>query len=106
MLNPANIANKAESRRGDPVYVPPRALVCEAVDPRAYDAKSLRLPLHELDHGACKFAVNEAAQGETHLFCGHPAEQSQPWCAHHAARVWGGPPRERSVAHANRLGGW
>lgn len=84
--NPHHAANQA--RAGAPVddYRP----VATRDDARAYDAASRRLPLPDLDWGDCRFPVNEAARGETHLFCGRPALSDKVrYCAHHAARVVG-----------------
>lgn len=39
-----------------------------------------------LQRHQCKWAVNEAAIGEQHLFCGMPAEGS--YCEHHKARAF------------------
>ena len=47
----------------------------------------------------CRFAVNDAAPGEEHLFCGHRAAPGKPYCAHHLARVTGeGTRSERNAA--------
>lgn len=85
-LRAANIAGKKEGRALDPVYTPPRAGSAEAV---AYDAASLHLPLDQLDARQCRFAVNDAAPGEPHLFCGH-AVLSGRYCQHHSARAFRG----------------
>jgi hypothetical protein len=42
------------------------------------------IPLMMLTGYQCKWAVNEAARDEPHLFCGAPADG--PYCAHHQTR--------------------
>ncbi|MHB2265013.1 GcrA family cell cycle regulator [Aliihoeflea sp. PC F10.4] len=71
---------------------------------RAYDAASRRLPLPNLDWSDCRFPVNEAERGETHLFCGKPVVGGKVlYCAHHAARCVGsGTEGERSAARVLR----
>lgn len=44
------------------------------------------IPMVMLRAHRCKFAVNEADVGETHLFCGLPADGA--FCAHHHGRVY------------------
>lgn len=56
----------------------------------AYDAGSRRLPLVDLDRHDCRFAVNDAAPGEEHLFCGHAIAPGSPYCPHHTARAFNG----------------
>lgn len=34
----------------------------------------------------CKWAVNDAAPRETHLFCGTPTELGAPYCEYHSGR--------------------
>lgn len=45
------------------------------------------MPLRMLGSCQCRYAVNDAAKGETHLFCGAPSDGS--WCDYHRARVFG-----------------
>jgi len=54
----------------------------------AYDASSLRQTLTEVE--GCKFAVNDAAPGEEHLFCGHAKAPGSPYCPHHSTRAFNG----------------
>lgn len=56
----------------------------------AYDAGSRRLPLVDLGRHDCRFAVNDAAPGEEHLFCGHAIAPGSPYCPHHTARAFNG----------------
>lgn len=44
------------------------------------------VPMPMLGIRQCKFAVNDAEVGETHLFCGLPADGS--FCGHHRGRVF------------------
>ena len=54
----------------------------------AYDEASLRLPLMELDHGACRWPVNDPEpKVEEYLFCGHKAKFGSRYCSHHAKRA-------------------
>lgn len=67
--------------------------------PISYDAASRQMPLVALGARDCRFAVNDAAPGEDHLFCGHRAAPGKPYCAHHLARVTGeGTRSERNAA--------
>lgn len=43
------------------------------------------IPMMMLGAQQCRFAVNDAEIGETHLFCGLPSEGS--YCGHHAMRA-------------------
>jgi hypothetical protein len=56
----------------------------------AYDAGSRRLPLVDLGRHDCRFAVNDAAPGEEHLFCGQPVAPDSPYCPHHSTRAFNG----------------
>lgn len=58
-------------------------------DSRAYDAASRRLPLADLGWQDCRFAVNDAAPGAEHLFCGMPVVPGRSWCRHHLLRCIG-----------------
>lgn len=46
----------------------------------------LRLPIGELRLNQCRWPVNDAAPGETHLFCGLATQPAKSYCAHHEAR--------------------
>ncbi len=56
----------------------------------AYDAGSRRLPLVDLGRHDCRFAVNDAAPGEEHLFCGKPVAPDSPYGPHHSTRALNG----------------
>lgn len=43
-------------------------------------------PMAMLSPRRCRYAVNDAAPGETHLFCGLPSEGS--WCPYHRGLVY------------------
>lgn len=55
----------------------------------AFDRTTRAVPLAELGRGECRFAVNDAAVGEPHLFCGASAQPGLPYCRHHARRAYG-----------------
>ncbi|MDL2332863.1 GcrA family cell cycle regulator [Brucella inopinata] len=46
------------------------------------------LPLADMNLRQCRFAVNNAAKGEQHLFCGHPVKIGSSFCEHHHRRVF------------------
>lgn len=48
--------------------------------------ESLNIPLTEIGAHQCRFAVNDAAPGETHLFCGAASDGS--WCVYHRRIVY------------------
>ncbi|WP_309086434.1 GcrA family cell cycle regulator [Chelativorans sp.] len=96
-LNAANIAGKRGARAFDPGFQAPIA----PSEAREYDARSRRVPLTRLGVG-CKFPVNDAAVGEEHLFCGHPAKAGSPYCAHHSLRASVGRVRLPEIAEVHR----
>lgn len=51
-----------------------------------YDAASLHVALVDLAAGQCRFPVNDAGEGEPHLFCGQPIRRGS-YCAHHHERA-------------------
>ena len=51
-----------------------------------YDATSRHVELMALGPLDCKFAVNDAAIGEKHLFCGKPRAPHSSYCQHHHLR--------------------
>lgn len=92
-LSPVRIVGKKESRALDPVFRPPQPGAPDhgkGRPPHAYDAASRHLPLEALGSRDCRFAVNDAAEGKTHLFCGMPAAPDSPYCAHHSGRAFNG----------------
>lgn len=40
-------------------------------------------PLADLDRRDCRWPVNDADQGQVHMFCGAPAVEGKPYCADH-----------------------
>ena len=52
----------------------------EPVEPPA-DCRNV--PLLDLHANACRWPTNDAAPGETHLFCGAEQEENSPYCAPH-----------------------
>ena len=54
--------------------------------PVDHDKCSRNVPMMELQAGACKWPVNDAAKGEQHLFCGLPADGS--YCEQHRKRAY------------------
>lgn len=62
----------------------------------------LDLPMSELRHGQCKFAVNDAPPGETHLFCGSDTGGGS-WCPYHQSVVYK-PPKQRKKAREQATG--
>lgn len=82
------VAARIEARREEKSFhVPPERV--DRAEAQAYDAASLHLPLADLEWKDCRWPVNDAARGETHLFCGHRAENPYGYCAHHALRAVG-----------------
>ncbi|WP_043062121.1 GcrA family cell cycle regulator [Brucella anthropi] len=73
-----------------PVVEPEPAFVCEELPVFDNDAavEALHLPLADLNRRQCRFAVNNAAKGEQHLFCGHPVKIGSSFCEHHHRRVF------------------
>lgn len=53
---------------------------------------SRNLTFRELDRRECRWATNDAAPGESHLFCGAKAVRGEPYCAFHCRRSLA-PPR-------------
>lgn len=65
----------------EPEPMPEPAPVIE-IDTRA-------VPMWELDRNQCKWAVNDAEPGETHLFCGHDTDPGKPYCSCHSKLAYG-----------------
>ena len=62
-----------------------------------------RITLVELAHDRCKFAVNDAAPGETFYFCGEPQDGESSYCLHHHKRVISlGTPSEQNAVRVLR----
>lgn len=80
-LHPGNIVGKKQGRQFDPGNAKP-----VRVAPTVFECRSV--PLTALKRGECKFAVNDAAVGEVHLFCGLPADSDRSYCDQHAAMAY------------------
>jgi GcrA cell cycle regulator len=80
-LHPGNIARKKESRAFDPGEVSPIT-----VAPTVFECRSI--PLADLKPGECKWPVNDAPNGEQHLFCGNPSDTGV-YCRPHYGRSIG-----------------
>lgn len=71
-----------------PVIEPEPVFICEDVAEIETPIDPLGLPLADLNLRQCRFAVNNAAKGEQHLFCGHPVKIGSSFCDHHHRRVF------------------
>lgn len=47
------------------------------------------MTLMMLTEHRCRWPVNDAAKGETHLFCGAPKDVTKPYCEYHCGRACG-----------------
>lgn len=76
--HPGNIANKAESRKGDP------GLPITVTSAAAWDPLPGIEPISLLDltEHTCKWAV-DGLEGSARLFCGAPSEAKCSWCSTH-----------------------
>ncbi|RWC29819.1 MAG: hypothetical protein EOS70_23290 [Mesorhizobium sp.] len=88
------------------VVVRPRP-VDDGIAPDVYDAASRHVPLESLKPRECRWPVNNAAQGEQHLFCGQATDDERSYCPHHCRRAVGaGTPHERAAPRVlERLAG-
>lgn len=71
-----------------PIDEPEPVFICEDVAEIETQIDPLGLPLADLNIRQCRFAVNNAAKGEQHLFCGHPVKIGSSFCEHHHRRVF------------------
>ena len=71
-----------------PIVEPQPIFVCDDVVELEPTIDPLGLPLADLSLRQCRFAVNKAAKGEQHLFCGHPVKIGSSFCEHHHRRVF------------------
>jgi hypothetical protein len=46
------------------------------------------LGLEDLERNQCRYACNNAAKWQEHLFCGAPTPEGSPWCDYHKALVY------------------
>lgn len=51
------------------------------------NAEARRVPIEDLGPRECRWPVNDAPKGGTHLFCGAATEPGKPYCAAHAKRA-------------------
>ena len=71
-----------------PTAEPEPVFVCEELPTINSADEPLGLPLADISLRQCRFAVNNAAKGEQHLFCGHPVRNGSSFCEHHHGRVF------------------
>ncbi|MCM0751002.1 hypothetical protein DEA98_14660 [Brucella pseudogrignonensis] len=71
-----------------PIVDPEPVFVCEELPAISTAVEPLGLPLADISLRQCRFAVNTAAKGEQHLFCGHPVKTGSSFCDHHHRRVF------------------
>ncbi|MRN51169.1 hypothetical protein GJU94_15275 [Brucella sp. 10RB9214] len=71
-----------------PIVEPEPVFVCDFGVELEPTIDPLGLPLADLNLRQCRFAVNNAAKGEQHLFCGHPVKIGSSFCEHHHRRVF------------------
>ncbi|MEE9923106.1 MAG: hypothetical protein PBV01_24550 [Brucella anthropi] len=71
-----------------PIVEPEPVFVCDYGFELEPTIDPLGLPLADLNLRQCRFAVNNAAKGEQHLFCGHPVKIGSSFCEHHHRRVF------------------
>lgn len=79
----SKVANvKAEDTANETIAAKP-ARVADPVRQTTLD-----LPLAELSRNQCRFATNNAAKGEPHLFCGLETKPGSSFCSQHHSRVF------------------
>ena len=82
-----------KSGKAVPLESPLKARLKAAQDA---NASARRVPIMDLEPRQCRYAVNDAGQGEEHLFCGAPAKPGSSYCAAHHGVVYSpAPPRKR-----------
>lgn len=68
------------------------------VDMAEYEATRKNLTCLQIGRRQCRWATNDAAIGEDHLFCGHDTSEGSSWCDHHRLIAYGrGTESERSA---------
>lgn len=97
--SPARTVSIQPAVTAAPAVEPEPAFVCEELPDFDNDAavEALNVPLAELSRCQCRFAVNNAAKGEQHLFCGHPVKIGSSFCEHHHRRVFVHPAKAGAV---------
>jgi GcrA cell cycle regulator len=64
--------------------------------PRIVELEPLHITLLDLADETCRYECSKQDDPALFAFCGHPANQGQPYCGHHAALCFL-PPRPRMV---------
>lgn len=73
--------NRFESRR--------RAMMQNVIVERfENEPESKSLTIEAIEIGQCRYATNNAAVGQDHLFCGHPVKPDSAYCEFHHNIVW------------------
>lgn len=88
-LEPKTVKGRAK-KKAAPHRVTPKPATIHAIfdklsppsRPVAGEFHTVGVPMMELRPTQCRFAVNDAAKGELHLFCGKPVER-KAYCLHH-----------------------
>lgn len=89
-LHAGNIRGKKEGRAFAPPFAAPKPRhVDDGIAPHVYDDTSRHVALLALKDGDCRWPVNGAGRGESHLFCGQPSGLSS-YCPHHCRRAGSG----------------
>lgn len=83
-----NVGKYLESRARSETAKVFREPAPPSADAVAYDQRSRRITLIELDRSACRWPVNTPEPGQPYLFCGCPTEPRSSYCAHHNARAF------------------
>ncbi|WP_407976124.1 GcrA family cell cycle regulator [Brucella pseudogrignonensis] len=80
-----------------PVIVEPTVVTPETAAV-LFDANTMRVELHNLPAGGCKWPVNDVPAGGVFLFCGCKSMAEKPYCEEHYKRsVSKGTPSEQSA---------
>jgi len=96
-LAPAKLAHKKKPKAEKPVIVEPTVITPETAAV-LFDANTMRVELHNIPAGGCKWPVNDVPAGGVFLFCGCEAMADKPYCAEHYKRsVSKGTPSEQSA---------
>jgi len=103
-LAPAKLAHK-KPKAVKPVTVEPTVITPETAAV-LFDANSLRVELHNIPAGGCKWPVNDVPTGGVFLFCGCKSMAEKPYCEEHYRRSIGrGTPSEQSAVRMAKVVG-